>query len=88
MAINTPIPAQQDSPISFRSWLRQPRVAGALIIGYLAVALLVLITLDRGNLLFPLWSTLAFPPFILPKNEAMTTNGKIRNIVRMNTIKT
>lgn len=65
MALNTSVPTESGSRPSLRSWLRKPSVAGTLIVAYIAVALLVLVTLNRGNVLFPLWSTLAFPPFIL-----------------------
>ncbi len=54
-----------DARLTFRDWIRQPRIAGTLIIAYIAIFIFVLVTLDRGNLLFPLWSTLAFPPFVL-----------------------
>ncbi len=64
MAINTSVPAPK-KPQSFRDWIRQPLVAGILLAAYILLALIILITLDRRNLLFPLWSTLAFPPFIL-----------------------
>src|SRR4051812_33085361 len=62
---SNPTPTPQSSPSSFRSWLLQPRVAAVLIIGYIVLAVAILVSLDRGNLLFPLWSSLAFPPFIL-----------------------
>ncbi len=66
MAINTPIPAPAaDTKPTFRAWIRQPRVAGTLIVAYIALALIILVSLDRSNLLFPLLSTLAFPPFIM-----------------------
>ena len=65
MAINTPIPARNTEERSFRDWIRQPRIAFVLIVAYVFLALAILVSLDRRNLLFPLWSTLAFPPFIL-----------------------
>ncbi len=66
MAINSSIPSPSDtSRSSFRDWIRQPRIAGTLIVAYIALAILVLVILDRRTVLFPLWSTLAFPPFIL-----------------------
>ncbi|MEP7292993.1 MAG: branched-chain amino acid ABC transporter permease [Chloroflexota bacterium] len=66
MAINPSISAPQpDTRSSFRAWIRQPRVAATLIIGYIVIALIVLVSLDRRNVLFPILSTLAFPPFIL-----------------------
>ncbi len=65
--MSTTLPASNPtpSPASFRDWIRQPRVAAVLIIGYIVLAVAILVSLDRGNLLFPLWSSLAFPPFIL-----------------------
>lgn len=58
------IPKTQ-SPTSLRDWLKQPTVASALILIYLTVVIFVLIRLNRGDLLFPTWSTLVFPSFIL-----------------------
>ena len=66
--MNPTLPAPNPTPTSassFRDWIRQPRVAAVLIIGYIVLAIAILVSLDRGNLLFPLWSSLAFPPFIL-----------------------
>ncbi|MBK8032463.1 MAG: branched-chain amino acid ABC transporter permease [Chloroflexi bacterium] len=51
--------------VTLRAWIKQPRVAGVLIIAYLLIAVGTLLSLDRGNLLFPLFSTLVFPPFVL-----------------------
>ena len=50
---------------TFRAWIKQPRVAGVLIIAYLVLVVGTLLSLDRSNLLFPLYSTLVFPPFVL-----------------------
>jgi branched-chain amino acid transport system permease protein len=50
---------------TWRDWIRQPQVAFGLIVAYVAFAVFILITLDRRNLLFPLFSTCAFPPFVL-----------------------
>lgn len=63
MAATTTAPTP--TPSTFRDWIRKPRIATALILGYIVLAVLILVTLDRGNLLFPTWSSLAFPPFIL-----------------------
>jgi branched-chain amino acid transport system permease protein len=52
-------------PNTWRDWLRQPQVALGLIVAYIAVAVFILITLDRRNLLFPIFSTCAFPVFVL-----------------------
>jgi len=57
--------ASQSSWSVFRDWFKQPTVAGAAIALYLAIVIVTLLSLDRGNLLFPLYSTLVFPPFIL-----------------------
>ncbi len=66
MAINTHAPTPGvGEPTSLRAWIRQPRIAGGLIVAYLAIVIFILVTLDRANLLFPLWSTLAFPPFVI-----------------------
>jgi branched-chain amino acid transport system permease protein len=66
MAVNTPTsPPLVEGRTAFRDWIRQPRIAGVLIIAYIATAVAILISLDRGFLLFPLWSTLTFPPFVL-----------------------
>ncbi|MEO8394821.1 MAG: branched-chain amino acid ABC transporter permease, partial [Chloroflexota bacterium] len=59
-----PTPNSGSSP-SFRAWILQPRVAGTLILAYIAAAVFILVKLDHGNVLYPLWSSLAFPPFIL-----------------------
>lgn len=48
-----------------RTTIRQPVVAGALLIAYILAVLLILSNLDRGNLWFPLYSTLAFPALVL-----------------------
>jgi branched-chain amino acid transport system permease protein len=61
MAVTT-APASEST---FRTWIRQPRIMTGLIVGYIALAVLILVTLNRGDLLFPIWSSLAFPPFIL-----------------------
>ncbi len=50
---------------SWRDRIKEPRTALFLIIAYIALAILVLVTLDRRSLLFPLFSTCAFPPFVL-----------------------
>lgn len=66
MALNAQLPASQpENQTSFRSWIRRPRVAAVLIIGYVALALVILLSLDRRSVWFPLWSTVAFAPFIL-----------------------
>src|SRR5690554_5492576 len=50
---------------TMRGWIKRPIVAGSLIVGYLILVIVALLSLDRGNLLFPLYSTLVFPPFVL-----------------------
>lgn len=66
MALNAQLPASQpENHTSFRSWIRRPRIAAVLIIGYVALALVILLSLDRRSVWFPLWSTVAFAPFIL-----------------------
>lgn len=47
-----------------RTTIRQPVVAGALLVVYLLVAVLILSNLDRGSLWFPLYSTLVFPALV------------------------
>lgn len=59
--LNTPSPA----PGGFGAWIRQPTVAAVLIVAYIVLALIILFSLDRTNVLFPTLSSLAFPPFIL-----------------------
>lgn len=51
--------------MTLREWLRQPTVAGVLIVAYLVVAIVAVLSLDRGNIIFPLLSTCAFPPLVL-----------------------
>lgn len=66
MAINAQLPASQpENPSTLRAWIRRPRVAAVLIIGYVMLTLLILLSLDRRSVWFPFWSTLAFAPFIL-----------------------
>lgn len=57
-------PAQSPWAV-FKAWIKQPRVATVVIIAYLALVVGTLLSLDRSNLLFPLYSTLVFPPFVL-----------------------
>ncbi|MBI5670845.1 MAG: branched-chain amino acid ABC transporter permease [Chloroflexi bacterium] len=51
--------------MNVRTTMRQPVVAGALLVAYILAALLILSNLDRGSLWFPLYSTLAFPALVL-----------------------
>lgn len=80
MAATTNTPA---ASTSFRVWIRQPRVAGALIVGYILLAALILIELDRGNLLFPLFSSLAFPPFVLSPFVILASPLSVRTKVTL-----
>jgi branched-chain amino acid transport system permease protein len=50
---------------SWRATLKQPLVVGVLLFVYLAVTLVILFTLNRSDLLFPVYSTCAFPLFVL-----------------------
>ncbi|HVU15140.1 MAG TPA: hypothetical protein VHD90_27895 [Phototrophicaceae bacterium] len=64
--MNTSIPAPTSGTNgSLRQWIRQPRIAGVFILAYLVVFATILFKLDRANTLFPLWSSLAFPPFVI-----------------------
>ncbi|NWG16806.1 MAG: branched-chain amino acid ABC transporter permease [Chloroflexi bacterium] len=48
-----------------RATLKRPVVAGAMLIFYIVAAVVILSSLDRGNLWFPFYSTLLFPTLIL-----------------------
>ncbi len=48
-----------------RTTIRQPVVAGVLLVAYIVAALLILNGLDRANLWFSFYSTLAFPALVL-----------------------
>src|SRR5579871_1428765 len=61
-SISAPAPGGNGS---LRDLFRNPRIAGTLILAYMAIFTYILFTLDRSNILFPLWSSLAFPPFVL-----------------------
>jgi len=50
---------------TFRTWLSRPSVAGVVILAYLLIVIVALLSLNRADLLFPLYSTLVFPPFVL-----------------------
>ena len=65
----------QTSSSRFRGWLKTPLVSGTLIVIYILVAIAVLIFVDRNrtNILFPLYSTLAFPPLVLAPFVIMAT---------------
>lgn len=49
----------------FKNWIRQPSVVSALVVAYIVIAVTMLLTLDRGSVMFPTLSTIAFPPFVL-----------------------
>ena len=51
--------------MNLRSRLSNPIVAGILLVAYIAVVILLLLGLDRANPIFPLLSSIFFPPFIL-----------------------
>jgi branched-chain amino acid transport system permease protein len=55
------------TPTISRIWtlFQNPFVAGAALVAYIAIAIIVLALLDRRSILFPLFSTLAFPPLVL-----------------------
>jgi branched-chain amino acid transport system permease protein len=54
------------SPLdTLRDLLSQPLIATALIVVYLAVTLYFLLNLNRSDLWFPLYTTLAFPPLVV-----------------------
>ncbi len=50
---------------AFRTWLTQPLVMGAMVIGYVALSILILISLDRTSLWYPAANICAFPLFVL-----------------------
>lgn len=58
----------QGSPTSITAWLRQPIVVTVLLVAYIGITFLILrdLSVRRGDiLLFPLLSTIFFPPFVL-----------------------
>lgn len=48
-----------------RPWYKNPTIATVLILAYLAVTITLLRSLDRSNIYFPTFSTIAFPAFVL-----------------------
>lgn len=64
MATRT-LPPEQNPWSAFRSWLAQPPVAIAVAIGYVIVSFLLLLTLDRNSLWFPLANMCVFPLVVL-----------------------
>src|SRR5690242_13955414 len=50
---------------SFREIISRPWVATALVIAYIAVTVIVLLSLNRADVWFPMYSTIAFPAFVL-----------------------
>lgn len=49
----------------FRAWLTQPLVMGAIVMGYVALSILILFSLDRSSLWYPAANICAFPLFVL-----------------------
>ncbi len=66
----------QTSSSRFREWLKNPLVAGILLVVYIVAAIVILVLVDRNrsNILFPLYSTLAFPPLVLAPFVIMATS--------------
>ncbi len=58
-----------------RQFFRNPTVAVVGILIYLAVVLSILLSLNHSNLWFPIYSTLAFPAFILSPHLILATNA-------------
>jgi branched-chain amino acid transport system permease protein len=50
---------------AFRAWLTQPLVMGAIVVGYVALSILILFSLDRNSLWYPAANICAFPLFVL-----------------------
>jgi branched-chain amino acid transport system permease protein len=75
------VPKPQTS--SFLDILKNPTIATPLILVYLAVVVFVLVTLNRADLMFPTWSTLAFPLFILSPFVIMAApvDNRFKNIL-------
>lgn len=48
-----------------RGWFSRPAVATVLVIAYIAVTILVLVSLNRADTWFPTYSMIAFPAFVL-----------------------
>lgn len=48
-----------------RPWYKNPTAATVLILAYLAVTIIALRSLNRSDIYFPTYSTLAFPAFVL-----------------------
>jgi branched-chain amino acid transport system permease protein len=45
--------------------LAQPRIAGAIVVGYVVLSILLVISLDRGSLWYPLTNICAFPLLVI-----------------------
>ncbi|MDZ4770725.1 MAG: branched-chain amino acid ABC transporter permease [Chloroflexota bacterium] len=59
----SPQPTQK--PRGFWEWLRHPLVAAFFIVLYLVIAVGALLSLDRADTLFPLYSLIVFPAFVM-----------------------
>jgi branched-chain amino acid transport system permease protein len=64
MATRT-LPSDRSPWQAFRSWLSQPPVAIATAIGYVIIAFILLMMLDRNSLWFPLANMIVFPLVVL-----------------------
>ncbi len=66
-----------------RDLLRNPLVATAFLALYLFVVILILLNLDRRSSLFPLLSTLAFPPLVLSPfiTLALPLDARLKGVV-------
>lgn len=50
---------------SFGAWIRRPAVLAGILIAYAAISAILTLTLDRGNLWYPLLNMCVFPAFVL-----------------------
>jgi branched-chain amino acid transport system permease protein len=65
---------------TFRTWLAQPQIAGVVAIGYVILSILMVVSLDRSSLWFPLANICALPLFIISPIVVLASpiNGRLK----------
>jgi len=68
---------------NIRGLLRNPVIALSTLVIYIVIVVLALISLDRRSTIFPLLSTLAFPPLVLSPfvTLSLPINGRLKAVI-------
>jgi branched-chain amino acid transport system permease protein len=75
MAINTSTPATGQSDESgLAGLLRNPFVSGGIALVYIIIVIVLLLSLNRSDVLFPLYSMIVFPAFVLSPIVILRSN--------------